>query len=105
MTETLRCISPIDGTLVAERELANSALIDATLARAASAQKAWQLLPVDDRQVLLTRFVDSFVADKDAIAEEISRQMGRPLRYCGSEVAGLEERARHMIAIAPEALA
>jgi hypothetical protein len=31
--------------------------------------------------------------------------MGRPIRYSPSEVNGTLERARHMIAIAPRALA
>ena len=31
--------------------------------------------------------------------------MGRPIRYTPGEVRGFEERARHMIAIAPAALA
>jgi acyl-CoA reductase-like NAD-dependent aldehyde dehydrogenase len=49
--------------------------------------------------------VDAFVARRDAIAEEITLQMGRPIRHSPGEVRGFEERARHMIAIAAEALA
>src|SRR5262249_55111739 len=39
------------------------------------------------------------------IAREITWQMGRPVRYSPGEVRGFEERARHMIAVAPDALA
>ena len=39
------------------------------------------------------------------IAEEITRQMGRPIAHSPGEVRGFEERARHMLAIAEEALA
>ncbi len=39
------------------------------------------------------------------IAEEITWQMGRPISQAPGEVGGFEERARHMIAIAAEALA
>ncbi len=38
------------------------------------------------------------------IAEELTWQMGRPARYAPNEVRGTLERARHMIAIAPQAL-
>jgi acyl-CoA reductase-like NAD-dependent aldehyde dehydrogenase len=47
---------------------------------------------------------DAFVGKRQAIAEEISRQMGRPISQSPFEIGGFEERARHMIAIAPEAL-
>ena len=39
------------------------------------------------------------------IAHELTWQMGRPIRYAPNEVNGTLERARHMIAIAPPALA
>ena len=54
---------------------------------------------------ILDRFCDAFESHRDAIAEELTWQMGRPIRYAPSEVRGSLERARHMIAIAPEALA
>ena len=53
----------------------------------------------------LTRFCDAFEAQRDDIALELTWQMGRPIRYAPNEVRGTLERARHMIAIAPEALA
>ena len=42
---------------------------------------------------------------KEQIVPELAWQMGRPVRYGAGELRGFEERARHMIAIAPEALA
>ena len=53
---------------------------------------------------MLSAAVDAFVSRRDAIAEEISWQMGRPLAQSPGEVSGFEERARHMIDIAPDAL-
>ena len=46
-----------------------------------------------------------FEAQRDEIAQELTWQMGRPIRYAPNEVRGTLERARHMIAIAPQALA
>jgi acyl-CoA reductase-like NAD-dependent aldehyde dehydrogenase len=40
----------------------------------------------------------------DIIAAEITREMGRPIRFSAGEVAGFAHRARAMIALAPEAL-
>ncbi len=104
MSDTLKCISPIDGSVFVERPLAGGTAIEAALARACEAQAAWRHTPLAQRQALLTKAVDAFVAKKPEISEEITRQMGRPLAYAPFEVAGFEERARHMIAIAPEAL-
>jgi acyl-CoA reductase-like NAD-dependent aldehyde dehydrogenase len=105
MTETLRTISPVDGSLYVERPLAGGAEIEAALARAIQAQAAWQAVPMAERQAILTRAVDAFVAETDAIAEELTWQMGRPVSQTPGEVRGFEERARYMVDAAPRALA
>ena len=105
MSETLRCVSPVDGRVYVERPLADSATIASTLERAARAQQDWRRLPLSARQALLSAFVDAFLARRTAIAEEICWQMGRPVSAAGGEINGFEERARHMIEIAPRALA
>ena len=105
MSDTLRTISPIDGRIVVERPLAGAAEIDAVLGRAEAAQPGWAATPLGERARLLSAAVDAFVARKDAIAEEITRQMGRPISQSPGEVAGFEERARYMIAAADRALA
>ena len=104
MTETLKCITPVDGSVYVERPLASEAEIAEALARARAAQPAWRHTPLAERLALLSAAVDAFVANKAEIAEEIAWQMGRPVAQCPGEVAGFEERARHMTAIAPEAL-
>jgi acyl-CoA reductase-like NAD-dependent aldehyde dehydrogenase len=105
MTETLKCITPVDGSVYVERPLADDAGVAAALAGAQAAQASWRRTPVAERQEMLTKAVDAFVAKKAEIAAEIAWQMGRPISQCPFEVAGFEERARHMIAIAPSALA
>jgi acyl-CoA reductase-like NAD-dependent aldehyde dehydrogenase len=97
-------ISPIDNTVYVERRLASAAEIDKALRRAREAQRAWRSVSIDQRAAILTRFCDAFEAQRDAIAHELTRQMGRPIRYTPSEVNGTLERARHMIEIAPRAL-
>ena len=104
MPDMLSCISPADGRVYAQRPLAGGAEIAAALERAQAARDAWRHTPVSERQALLSRAVDAFVAKEAEIAEEISAQMGRPVAQTPGEVRGFEERARHMIAIAPAAL-
>lgn len=101
----LRVVSPIDGEVCAERPLATDAKIANALAAARDAQHVWARVPLPKRMAACTRFVDAFVARREEVALEITRQMGRPISQAPGEVGGLEERARHMISIAEEALA
>jgi len=104
MTQELITISPVDGSVAVQRRYATSDGIRAALARANLAQRAWQDAPLASRAALVTSAVEALVAQKDAIAEELTRQMGRPIRYTPGEVDGFAARARHMIAIAEESL-
>jgi len=101
----LKVISPIDNSIYAERPLAKPADLERALDLARKAQRAWRSVPLADRTHILTRFCDLFEAKRDEIALELTWQMGRPSRYAPNEVRGTLERARHMIAIAPSALA
>jgi acyl-CoA reductase-like NAD-dependent aldehyde dehydrogenase len=104
MSKELVTLSPIDGSELLRRPYVSAADAQAMLARARTAQAAWRSTPVAERARLLSKGVDAFVAMKAQIAEELTRQMGRPLRYTPGEVGGFEARARHMIAIAESAL-
>ncbi|HRJ69927.1 MAG TPA: aldehyde dehydrogenase family protein [Beijerinckiaceae bacterium] len=101
----LKVVSPVDGRIYVERTLASEAEIAAALQRAEAAQRLWRVVPVAERAKAMSAFVDAFVSKREAIAEELTWQMGRPLRYTPGEVRGFEERARMMISLAPEALA
>lgn len=105
MTGIQRTISPIDGSIHVERPFATDAQIQQALQRAKKAQAQWRLTTLAARAAIINRFIDAFVARKQQIAEEITWQMGRPLNQSPGEVRGFEERARHMVAIAPQALA
>jgi acyl-CoA reductase-like NAD-dependent aldehyde dehydrogenase len=101
-----RTISPVDGSVYVERPLADGAHIEATLKRADAAARAWRATSLDERAAICERMVQHMLAHSDAIAQEIAWQMGRPIRYAPMEITrGFQERARHMIAIAPQALA
>ncbi|UKV16426.1 aldehyde dehydrogenase family protein [Thalassospiraceae bacterium SW-3-3] len=104
MSESLRTISPVDGSVYVERPLAGAAEINKALDVARAAQAEWRTVPVATRQEILRKAVSAFVAKKDEIVAEISWQMGRPISQAGGEVNGFKERADYMIDIASEAL-
>lgn len=99
------CISPVDGRELVRRRAASEAEIAAAVAAARKAQAEWARVPVAERARVLSRAVDAMLAMREEIGPELSRQMGRPVRYAGGELNGFEERARYMIAIAGSALA
>jgi acyl-CoA reductase-like NAD-dependent aldehyde dehydrogenase len=105
MTETVRTISPVDGRIYVERPLETAAGIDRALEGAQRAQRAWASLALSARCEILAKAVDAFVARAGDIAAEITWQMGRPISQSPGEIRGFEERARHMLKLAPEALA
>ncbi|GJM13389.1 MAG: aldehyde dehydrogenase [Pseudohongiella sp.] len=101
----IRTISPIDDTVYVERPLASEQEIEQSIALSRSAQKQWQQTTLEERATICELAVQYFEARATQIGEEITRQMGRPIAYSASEVGGLAERARYMIAIAEQALA
>ncbi len=105
MTDVLRCVSPVDGRVYAEREVASEAAIAAALNAAREAQRAWRRLDIARRAAFCSALVDAMLAMTDEIVPELAWQMGRPVRYGAGELRGFEERARHMIGIAESALA
>jgi len=105
MTEKIRCVSPVDGRVYAERIAASEAHVAASLAAARAAQRDWRRRPISERARLCLAAVEAMLAMGDEIPEELAWQMGRPVRYGAGELRGFAERARYMIGIAEEALA
>ncbi|MCC1494712.1 aldehyde dehydrogenase family protein [Cognatishimia sp. F0-27] len=100
----LKCISPIDGTVFAERETLSLEAATAAVERARAAQVAWAARPLQERIALVRAGVAAVGAMNDEIVPELAHMMGRPVRY-GGEFGGFEERALHMAEIAESALA
>ena len=99
-----KTVSPVDGRVYVERPLATCEEINETLRRARHAFADWRTTAIAERAAILTRFCEEFEKRGAQIASELTWQMGRPARYAPNEVRGTLDRARHMIAIAPQAL-
>ncbi|MDX2031495.1 MAG: aldehyde dehydrogenase family protein [Blastocatellia bacterium] len=99
-------ISPIDGSVVAERQLASGAEIERALADATRAQRDWKRTPIEERVAICLRMLDWCNERADEFGEELTRQIGRPIAYSPFEIRrGFSERVRHMSEIAAGALA
>jgi acyl-CoA reductase-like NAD-dependent aldehyde dehydrogenase len=104
LTRTFQTISPVDGSVYVERAYADANAIERALSSAAAAQQLWKNTSVADRAALCRKVVRYFTDHASAIAEEITWQMGRPVRYSPLEIKGFEERATYMIDKADTAL-
>ncbi len=105
MTANIQLVSPVDGKVYVERRCAAPAQIDHALTAAASAQAQWKRRPLAERAAYCSAAVDAMITMREDIVPELAWQMGRPVRHGAGELRGFEERARYMIAIAPEVLA
>jgi acyl-CoA reductase-like NAD-dependent aldehyde dehydrogenase len=101
-----KIISPIDGSVIAERELATDSQVNHVLDAASVAGRLWRATPVGERVRIIEAMVKHMETNASDIAIELTWQMGRPVRYTPNEILrGFQERARHMANIAEERLA
>ncbi len=98
-------VSPIDGSVVFEGELADLNQAQVALAAGQRAWMDWRRRPLSERTERVQAFVETFLQDREALAREICLQMGRPLSQCGGELAGFQDRAQTMISLAERSLA
>ncbi|MEX3008205.1 aldehyde dehydrogenase family protein [Hoeflea sp. TYP-13] len=103
MSRILQCISPVDGSVFAEREVFSREQASAAVMRAQSSQEEWARRSLSERIDLVRRGVARIGEMNDEIVPELAMMMGRPVRY-GGEFGGVSERAGYMANIAEEAL-
>ncbi|MCG8311721.1 MAG: aldehyde dehydrogenase family protein [Pseudomonadales bacterium] len=104
MDKSFQTRSPANGDILCTTPYASNEVINQALNLAFSGHLYWRSQSIEARANVCRAALDYFETNKDAIALEISQQMGRPIRYCGGEVAGLQERGHHMINIAEQSL-
>lgn len=105
MGEKLTCISPVDGSVYAERPVASSGECARVFREARSAWRGWRAEPLEHRIGLCLAALDRLLDEREEIGREITWQMGRPIRHAGNELNGVAERTRYMAKIAAGALA
>ncbi|WP_321342175.1 aldehyde dehydrogenase family protein [Breoghania sp.] len=103
MSETVKLVSPVDGSIYIERPVATVGEIAGAVAAAKAAQADWAQVSVTERGKLCIAALEALLAMGEEIVPELAWQMGRPVRY-GGEMGGVEERARYMVELAESAL-
>ena len=105
MSKSFQTISPVDGSVVFERTLDEGPRLEEALGRASNAFQSWRRVSLEERCEMVLRFVETAVADVDAVSHELTMQMGRPIRDGAGEASGWLLRGRTMIDLAAEGLA
>lgn len=100
----IQCISPVDGSVYAERPALTLEAAKAVVERARKAQKSWAKRPLDERVQLVMKGVARLNEMVDEVVPELAWMMGRPVRY-GGEFKGFNERSNYVANVAAEALA
>ena len=103
MSGMIQCISPVDGSVYAERQALTWNEVIHTCEKARTAQKEWFGVPIQKRIELVMAGVMAVGSMNDEIVPELAWQMGRPVRYNG-EFSGFNERASYMAEIAIDTL-
>lgn len=67
-------------------------------------QAAWKRVPIEERCQKLLQSLNYFEKERDAIAADISHEMGRPLKQALGEIDGLLERGHYLASIAIDTL-
>ncbi|WSG94360.1 aldehyde dehydrogenase family protein [Rhizobium johnstonii] len=100
----IQCISPVDGSVYAERAALSLDAAKDVVARARKAQKGWAKRPLEERVQLVLKGAARLNEMSDVVVPELARQMGRPVKY-GGEYKGFNERSNYVASIAADALA
>jgi len=103
--QTLRIVSPASGASVRELPFDSPAEVETKLARARAAQPRWRALPLERRLAELRAAFEYFRREKEAVARDVTREMGKPITQARGEVETLLARVEYLVALAPSALA
>lgn len=97
-------ISPIDGSVVATRDVPSNEAVEQAIQKALTAQKAWRQTSLAERIPIVSKMLDLVEAQKEEFGHELCREMGRPIKFGAGELGGFLDRGRHLVAIAEKSL-
>ncbi|ACY16524.1 aldehyde dehydrogenase family protein [Haliangium ochraceum] len=105
MKPSLTLTSPYDQRVIATLTPDTDEELRGKLERAHQATQAWRKVPLEQRIAQVTRAVKIFEDEREDVEREVSLQMGKPLGEARGELSTFLDRAAHLLAIAPQALA
>ncbi len=102
---TITSINPATGQTLASFETLDQGAIDAALDRAAAAQRAWGVSPVEARQAMLRSLAKALRDGSETHAALITAEMGKPLAEAKAEIEKCAWTCEHYAQAGPGYLA
>ena len=104
--EHLHPVDPSNGEPLAPVAVTTAEALEATVAAARQAQATWADTPLEVRCSRLRSFAAALQGDaSEALAQQVAREMGKPLREARAEVRGVATRVESFITQAARACA
>ncbi|KAK4871171.1 hypothetical protein LT330_000408 [Penicillium expansum] len=104
MSNQIRTICPSTHEVIFDQP--GTSLNEAIKVAAASKQafESYRTTSLEDRKSIVKRALDIIEQRRDDLARELTAQMGRPIRYCASEINTMRLRAEYLMDIAEDSL-
>ena len=83
--QTIDVINPATGELVDSVPSATKEDVELAVAKAVEGQKVWAQVPVSDRVDILYRFLDLVENQKEALAQLLCAETGKPINEARGE--------------------
>lgn len=101
--KVLTVLNPYTGEVLDTVPAADKADVDAAVAAAVEAQKAWADVPVYERSEIIKRFTQLLERDKEDLAQTLTAESGKPINEARGELScardtflSFAEKARHL---------
>lgn len=104
MLQTLQVKNPYNQNIINEYPMDTFDLVEKKVSQLHQAQVLWKATTIKKRVEAVQEALNYFIQNKQQIALDISRQMGRPISQSPGEINGLLERANYLCGLAVEAL-
>ncbi|MBC8257006.1 MAG: aldehyde dehydrogenase family protein [Candidatus Marinimicrobia bacterium] len=104
MTKILELINPTTGEMIRELPYHTWDEAKSLLITVGNTQKQWKHTKISDRIQLVKVAMDYFRDNQQTIAEDITRQMGKPISQSINEVKGMIHRAEVCCELAEDAI-
>lgn len=102
--EVITTISPTTNEPILTRSGISEADLTLLPQTAVEAFQSWRATKLHDRQIIVRKALDILAGRKDELAKELTVQMGRPIRYTGSEIVTAIKRAEFLLKVSDEVL-
>ena len=100
----LKVTNPYDQKIIYELPWDRGKRLNEKIDAVREAYKTWRNVPIDERIRRVGRGLEYFRSNAEAIARDITLQMGKPIRQSRREVETFFDRAEYMLSIAKDAL-